>query len=101
MGIKCKKASQWDGAFTLNESDTALVVAAKEGHKACVKILLEKGANPNVACDSEYIEGAAEWGEEDDGTDQFFYSALDVAQRAAVSSSTQSEIVGLLKEHGG
>ncbi|CAK0846913.1 unnamed protein product [Prorocentrum cordatum] len=102
--IKGVKSSQWDGAFTLTEADTALVVACKEGHLDCVEGLLASGADPNVDCSSEYFEGAVEWGDEDDGTEQFFYTALDVTDRASVGSDKDPEhwrqLRALLVSHG-
>lgn len=94
--VKCQNASSWDGAFTLTQRDTALCIAAKEGHMSCVRALLEGRADPNVRCDSEYFEGAVEWGEDDDGTENMLYSALDVA-----NSAHQKEIAELIKAHGG
>mmetsp|Transcript_41613 Transcript_41613/g.120663 ORF Transcript_41613/g.120663 Transcript_41613/m.120663 type:complete len:308 (-) Transcript_41613:42-965(-) len=92
---KCQNASSWDGAFTLTQRDTALCIAAKEGHKACVLALLDARADPNVQCDSEYFEGAVEWGENDDGTETMVYSAFDVAK-----SNHQPEIAEIIKSQG-
>merc|ERR1711924_416315 len=89
--VKCKKATQWDGAFTLTENDTALVVASRESQKACVEILLSYNADPNVKCDSEYFEGAVEWGEDDDGTEYFHYSALDMAKDADIKRVLEAQ----------
>lgn len=94
--LKCQKATQWDGAFTLTERDTALVAAAREGHAPCVQALLEARADPNVQCDSEYLEGAVEWGEDDDGTETMIYSALDAANMAK-----QTEIATIIQQSGG
>jgi len=94
--LKCQKATVWDGAFTLTERDTALVAAARSGHLQCVEQLLAARADPNVQCDSEYLEGAVEWGEDDDGTESMVYSALDAAHM-----SRQDEIAELIKRSGG
>jgi len=94
--IKCQNASSWDGAFTLTQRDTPLCLAAKKGHRACVETLLRARADPNVQCNSEYLEGAVEWGEDDDGTETMFYSALDVANMAK-----QPEIAELIGKGGG
>lgn len=101
--VKCTKSTQWDGAFTLTENDTALVVACKECHVQCVELLLKTGADPNIECNSEYFEGAVEWGEDDTGTEQFFYTALTVAERATVGSdkiqSDLDHVLELLRKH--
>merc|ERR1712232_953588 len=34
----CQKVTQWDGAFTLTENDSAMCLAAREGHRSCVEI---------------------------------------------------------------
>eukprot|EP00811_Abedinium_folium_P007969 NODE_17356_length_947_cov_6.940244.p1 GENE.NODE_17356_length_947_cov_6.940244~~NODE_17356_length_947_cov_6.940244.p1 ORF type:complete len:275 (-),score=81.70 NODE_17356_length_947_cov_6.940244:66-890(-) len=93
---RCQKESSWDGAFMLMENDTALVVASKEGHVRCVELLLAAGANPNIECTSEYMEGAVEWGEEDDGTETMHYSALDVA-----AMNKRVEIIEMIQRSGG
>jgi len=91
------KATQWDGAFNVTEHDTALTIAARGPQgtgtehaqgmaqsKACVEVLLRYNADCNVKCDCEYFEGAVEWGEDDDGTEYFYYSALDMAKDADI-----------------
>lgn len=94
--VQCLNATSWDGAFTLTQRDTPLCIAAKGGHRTCVEILLDAGANPNVQCDSEYFEGAVEWGDDDDGSEMMYYSAVDVANGAR-----QFEIAELIKSRGG
>lgn len=93
---KSQKATTWDGAFTLTERDTPLCAAAKEGHRRCVELLLAARADPNLRCHSEFFEGAVEWGDDDDGTDTTFYTALDLAVLAG-----QTEIADLLQRSGG
>lgn len=45
---------------------TPLLIAAQEGHAACVDLLLDHGADPNQACSTEWpqlpIHAAAEFG---------------------------------------
>lgn len=45
---------------------TALLIASQEGHQACVDLLLDNGADPNVACSSDWfqlaIHAAAQFG---------------------------------------
>eukprot|EP00933_Yihiella_yeosuensis_P043493 TRINITY_DN38308_c0_g1_i1.p1 TRINITY_DN38308_c0_g1~~TRINITY_DN38308_c0_g1_i1.p1 ORF type:complete len:277 (+),score=69.22 TRINITY_DN38308_c0_g1_i1:43-873(+) len=93
--LKCQHASCWDGALTITQRDTALCIAAKAGHLECAEALLSAGADVNVSCDSEFLEGAVEWGDEDDGTEMTHYSALDVADQ-----SGQSEISDILRRRG-
>merc|ERR1712129_41435 len=73
-----------------------LCFAVREGHQACVEALLAAGADPNIRCDSEYLEGAVEWGDDDDGTEQMIYAALYVANMAR-----QPELAELIQRHGG
>ncbi|CAE8620028.1 unnamed protein product [Polarella glacialis] len=94
--IKCQHSSCWDGAITITLRDTALCMAAKHGHTSCVSELLAVGADPNISCDSEFLEGAVEWGEEDDGTEMTLYSALDMADQAG-----HLDISKLLQASGG
>lgn len=96
VNLQCQRATQWDGAFTLTERDTALCFAVREGHTPCVEALLAGGADPNIRCESEYIEGAVEWGEDDDGSEQMIYGAVDVAHMARLP-----ELAELLQRHGG
>mmetsp|Transcript_116136 Transcript_116136/g.292050 ORF Transcript_116136/g.292050 Transcript_116136/m.292050 type:complete len:273 (-) Transcript_116136:17-835(-) len=94
--VKCTHASSWDGAFMLTRRDTALCIAAQGGHRECVQTLLLGSADPNVRCDSEYLEGALEWGDDDDGSDMSYYSALDSANQAR-----HPEIAELIRQSGG
>lgn len=45
---------------------TPLLIASQEGHKGCVDVLLEHGADPNLACSRDWpqlpIHAAAEFG---------------------------------------
>eukprot|EP00929_Paragymnodinium_shiwhaense_P104893 TRINITY_DN69701_c0_g1_i1.p1 TRINITY_DN69701_c0_g1~~TRINITY_DN69701_c0_g1_i1.p1 ORF type:complete len:271 (+),score=50.71 TRINITY_DN69701_c0_g1_i1:86-898(+) len=93
---KSLKSTSWDGAFTLTENDTALCLAAKEGHLECVRLLLEGRADPNVQCDSSYMEGSVEWGEDDDGSEQMLYTALDVAK-----NNKRLDCAEVIKRFGG
>merc|ERR1712190_711190 len=83
---------------------TAMVVACKECNTQCVELLLTAGADINIDCDSEYFEGAVEWGEDDTGTEQFFYTALSVTERAAVGSEKSQadwdRVLTLLRNNG-
>ena len=40
--------SIYDVYFTLQRGQTALIVASREGHIVCVKLLLEKGASADL-----------------------------------------------------
>lgn len=45
---------------------TALLIASQEGHQACVDLLLDNGADPNIACSRDWfqlsIHAAAQFG---------------------------------------
>lgn len=45
---------------------TPLLIASQEGHQACVDLLLDHGADPNIACSSDWLQlaihAAAEFG---------------------------------------
>lgn len=45
---------------------TPLLIASQEGHQACVDLLLDHGADPNMACSKDWpqfpIHAAAEFG---------------------------------------
>lgn len=45
---------------------TPLLIASQEGHEGCVYVLLDHGADPNLACSSDWpqlpIHAAAEFG---------------------------------------
>ena len=43
-------------------------------------------------CDSEYFEGAVEWGEDDDGTEYFYYSALDMTKDAEIKQLLEQKV---------
>lgn len=45
---------------------TALLISSQEGHQACVDLLLDNGADPNIACSRDWfqlaIHAAAQFG---------------------------------------
>jgi len=92
----CQKVTQWDGAFTLTENDSAMCLAARAGHRSCVEVLLAAGADPNVECSSDYFEGAVEWSDEGDGSEHMVYSAMDAA-----SMARRPDMAELIKQNGG
>lgn len=94
--VRCINATSWDGALMLTKRDTALCIAAQAGLKECVQALLNGRADPNVHCHSEYLEGAVEWGDSDDGSDMLYYSALDAAKQA-----NHPAIADLIRQSGG
>lgn len=99
--LHCQRATQGSvgglgGSYTLTERDTALCFAVREGHRPCVEALLAAGADPNIRCDSEYLLGLQEWGEDDDGTDTMIYAAVDVAHMAR-----RPDLAELIEQHGG
>lgn len=96
VDARCQHVTCWDGAFTLTRRDTPLCIAAKEGNTRCAQLLLDSGAAVNAQSESEYFEGAVEWGEDDDGTETMYYSALDVA-----TSERNETLVAFLKSKGG
>jgi len=94
--VRCINATSWDGALMLTKRDTAMCIAAQGGHRECVQALLKGRADPNVHCHSEYLEGAVEWGDSDDGSDMIYYSALDAAKMAS-----HPAIAELIRQDGG
>mmetsp|Transcript_124650 Transcript_124650/g.248798 ORF Transcript_124650/g.248798 Transcript_124650/m.248798 type:complete len:273 (+) Transcript_124650:65-883(+) len=94
--VRCINATSWDGAMMLTKRDTPMCIAAQGGHKECVQALLNGRADPNIHCHSEFLEGAAEWGDSDDGSDMIYYSALDAANTAR-----HPAIAELIRQSGG
>lgn len=94
--VRCINATSWDGSLMLTKRITPMCIAAQGGHQECVQVLLQGRANPNVHCHSEYLEGAVEWGDSDDGSDMIYYSALDAANQAK-----HHAIAELIRQGGG
>mmetsp|Transcript_18755 Transcript_18755/g.45226 ORF Transcript_18755/g.45226 Transcript_18755/m.45226 type:complete len:228 (-) Transcript_18755:290-973(-) len=89
LDTPCLQATEWDGAFTLTVTESALIEAVKQKHIPILNMLLNAGADVNFMGSSEYFDGGADW-ESQEPTN--FFSALNVAQT--------EELKQLLITHG-
>mmetsp|Transcript_37745 Transcript_37745/g.82643 ORF Transcript_37745/g.82643 Transcript_37745/m.82643 type:complete len:229 (-) Transcript_37745:407-1093(-) len=89
LDAPCLQATEWDGAFTLTVTESALIEAVKQKQLSVVQVLLHACADVNFMGSSEYFDGEADW---DNQEPTNYFSALNVAPT--------EELKQLLVAHG-